>query len=116
MSFPKPGTGGHACNPSYSGGRDQKDQSLKPAQGKQFVRPYLKKTHHRNRAGGRAGECLPRKHEAQSSNASNTKKKKNVCLFLYIHTEAKFSPFHLKEALPGFSIACENCCHQRLWD
>jgi hypothetical protein len=28
----------HACNPSYSGSRDQEDQGLKPAQGKQFMR------------------------------------------------------------------------------
>jgi hypothetical protein len=32
----------HACNPSYSGGRNQKDQGLKPAWGKQFMRPYLR--------------------------------------------------------------------------
>jgi hypothetical protein len=25
------GTGAHACNPSYSGGRDQEDHSSKPA-------------------------------------------------------------------------------------
>jgi hypothetical protein len=31
----------HACNPSYSGGRDQEEHSLKP--GKYLVRPYLKK-------------------------------------------------------------------------
>jgi hypothetical protein len=31
-------------NPSYSGGRDQKDHCLKPAQAK-FKRPYLEKTH-----------------------------------------------------------------------
>jgi hypothetical protein len=35
----------HACNPSYSGGRDQEDCGLKPALGKQFERPYLKKKH-----------------------------------------------------------------------
>jgi hypothetical protein len=34
----------HTCNPSYSGGRDQEDHGLKPAQSKQFVRPYLEKT------------------------------------------------------------------------
>jgi hypothetical protein len=33
----------HSCNPSYSGGRDQEDLSLKPPLGKQFARPYLKK-------------------------------------------------------------------------
>jgi hypothetical protein len=32
----------HACNPSYLGGRDQKD----------LERPYFEKNHHKNRAGG----------------------------------------------------------------
>jgi hypothetical protein len=36
----------HACNPSYSEGRDQEDHGSKPAPGKQFRRPYLKKPHH----------------------------------------------------------------------
>jgi hypothetical protein len=31
----------HACNPSYSGGRDQEDQGPKPAQ--THKRPYLRK-------------------------------------------------------------------------
>jgi hypothetical protein len=35
-----------ALNPSYSGGRDQEDCSLKPAQAK-FARPYLENTHHK---------------------------------------------------------------------
>jgi hypothetical protein len=33
----------HTCNPRYSRGRDQEDCSLKPAPGKYFSRPYLKK-------------------------------------------------------------------------
>jgi hypothetical protein len=33
----------HACNPSYSGGRNQEDRGSKPAQAKQFRRPYLEK-------------------------------------------------------------------------
>jgi hypothetical protein len=33
----------HIYNPSYSGGRDQDDHNLKPAQANSFVRPYLKK-------------------------------------------------------------------------
>jgi hypothetical protein len=33
----------HACNPSYSGGRDQEDHSSKPAQKNSSVRPYLEK-------------------------------------------------------------------------
>jgi hypothetical protein len=41
-----------ACNPSYSGGRDQEDHGSKPALENSFARPYLEKTHHKNRAGG----------------------------------------------------------------
>jgi hypothetical protein len=37
----------HAYNPSYSGGRDQEDQSLKPAQANKFKRLYLENTHHK---------------------------------------------------------------------
>jgi hypothetical protein len=32
------------CNPSYSGGRDEKHHSSKPAG---ILRPYLEKTHHK---------------------------------------------------------------------
>jgi hypothetical protein len=32
----------HACNPSYSGGRNQEDCGLKLALANSFVRPYLK--------------------------------------------------------------------------
>jgi hypothetical protein len=41
----------HAYNPSYAGGGYQEDCLLKPA-GAEFERPYLEKTHHKNRAGG----------------------------------------------------------------
>jgi hypothetical protein len=37
----------HACNPSYSGGRKQKDHGSKPAQANSSSRSYLKKTHHK---------------------------------------------------------------------
>jgi hypothetical protein len=33
----------HACNPSYSGGRDQKDHGSKPAWVNSSARPYLQK-------------------------------------------------------------------------
>jgi hypothetical protein len=33
----------HACNPTYSGGRDQEDLGLKPAQANSSSRPYLEK-------------------------------------------------------------------------
>jgi hypothetical protein len=37
----------HAYNPSYSGGTDQDDSGLKPAQASSSLRPYLKKTQHK---------------------------------------------------------------------
>jgi hypothetical protein len=37
----------HACNPSYSGGRDQEDQGSKPAWVNSSRNPISKKTHHR---------------------------------------------------------------------
>jgi hypothetical protein len=33
----------HACNPSYSGGRDQEDHGSKPAGANSSTRPYLEK-------------------------------------------------------------------------
>jgi hypothetical protein len=33
----------HACNPSYSGGRDQEDRGSKPAQANSYREPILKK-------------------------------------------------------------------------
>jgi hypothetical protein len=38
----------HACHPSYSGGRDQSGGlQFKASLGKQFARPYLKKSLHK---------------------------------------------------------------------
>jgi hypothetical protein len=37
----------HICNPSYSAGRNQKDQSSKPAWANSSMRPYLEKTLHK---------------------------------------------------------------------
>jgi hypothetical protein len=49
----------HTCNPSYSGGSDQEDRCLKPAQANSFERPYLEKNSSQKRAGGVAqGEGL----------------------------------------------------------
>jgi hypothetical protein len=42
----------HACNSSYSGGKDQEDLGSKPAQANNSMSTYLKKTLHKNRAGG----------------------------------------------------------------
>jgi hypothetical protein len=38
----------HACNPSYSGSRDQEDHHSKPAQANSSMRPYLKKKKNQN--------------------------------------------------------------------
>jgi hypothetical protein len=48
----KPGTVAHTYTPSYSGVRDQKDCGSKAAQANSSMRPYLKKTLHKSRAGG----------------------------------------------------------------
>jgi hypothetical protein len=39
----EPDTEAHACNPSFSGGRDQEDQCSKPAQANSSWHPVLKK-------------------------------------------------------------------------
>jgi hypothetical protein len=43
----------HACNPSYSGSRDQEDHGSKPAQAKSSTRPYLEKKNPSQRRAGR---------------------------------------------------------------
>jgi hypothetical protein len=48
---PQLDTMGHACNPSYSGGRDQENHGLKPARASSSWDPILK-NHHKKRAGG----------------------------------------------------------------
>jgi hypothetical protein len=47
----------HACNPSYSGGRDQKDHALKLDLVNSSVRPYLKKDLHKR--GWSGSRCRP---------------------------------------------------------
>jgi hypothetical protein len=58
----------HTCNPSYSGGRDQEDLSLKQI----VLEAYLKNIQHKTKLV----EWL--KVEALSSNPSTTKKKKQA--------------------------------------
>jgi hypothetical protein len=67
----------HACNPSYSGGRNQKDHSSKPA-GKINCETLSQKYSTQNRAGGvtQVIQCLPNKCEALSSNPSTAKQRK----------------------------------------
>jgi hypothetical protein len=49
----------HAWNPSYSGGSDQEDCGLKPAQGNSSWDP-IQKTLHKNRACGVAQDESPK--------------------------------------------------------
>jgi hypothetical protein len=42
----------HACNPSYSGGRDQEDFSSKPAQANSWPQDPKLKNPYKNRASG----------------------------------------------------------------
>jgi hypothetical protein len=60
----------HACNPSYSGGRDQEDYSSKPAQANSSSRPYLEKKNHKK------GLVEWLKVKALSSNSRTAKKTK----------------------------------------
>jgi hypothetical protein len=59
----------YACNPNYSGGRDQEDRSSKPALANSS-RPCLQKSHHKN------GLVEWLKVKALSSNPNTAKKKK----------------------------------------
>jgi hypothetical protein len=68
----------HACNPSNSGGRDQEDRGLEASPGKQFSRPYLRKTLHKKRAGGVAQGVGPefkfQYHRKRKKKKKNAKK------------------------------------------
>jgi hypothetical protein len=63
----------HACNPSYSGGRDQ-DCGPKPAQ---FARPHLEKNTLRKRAGEGAQGRGPEFNPSTGKKNKQQQKKKN---------------------------------------
>jgi hypothetical protein len=73
----------HACNPSYSGGRDQEDRGLKPAEANSSWDSILKNLNQK-RAGGvtQVLAHLPNECEALSSNSSDT----HTHTYVYIHT------------------------------
>jgi hypothetical protein len=67
----------HTCNPIYSGGRDQEDHSLKPANSGQIVCKILsQKNPSRKRAGGVAQGVGP-EFKLQYSKKKKKKKKKS---------------------------------------
>jgi hypothetical protein len=49
----------HACNPSFSGGRDQEAEGSKPAQANSLRDPILKKKKSQKRTGEVAGGVSP---------------------------------------------------------
>jgi hypothetical protein len=73
----------HTCNPTYSGGRDQKDHGSKPAQANSSRVPILKKTYHthKKRAGGVpqgvGSDFKPQYHKKQTNKINH---KRNVHL------------------------------------
>jgi hypothetical protein len=70
-----PGTGGSACNPSYSGGRDQEDRSSKPAWANSSQDP-ISKVPNTKRAGGVARGVGP-----EFKPQYQKKKKKNLYIW-----------------------------------
>jgi hypothetical protein len=66
----------HACNPSHS--RKQRSGGLRfeASLGKQFLRSYLKKTHHKKRAGGVAQAVGPEFKPRHCKEEKKRKKKK----------------------------------------
>jgi hypothetical protein len=78
----------HACNRSYSGGRNQEDTSLKPAQTKKFTRP-TQKTLHKNRAVGVDEGEGP---EFQAPVLQKTKQNKTKTKTNYTEADLKQSP------------------------
>jgi hypothetical protein len=74
----------HVYNPSYSGGGDQEDCSLKPAQANSSREPILKKTSQK-RAGG-----VAQSEGSEFTPVPQKKKKKScfkyVCIYVCTHT------------------------------
>jgi hypothetical protein len=60
---------GHACNPSFSGGRDQEDHGSKPALTNSSARPFFKKFPSQKRADiaaqGVSPEFKPQYHKKE---------------------------------------------------
>jgi ribosomal protein L44E len=73
----------HACNPSYSRGRDQKGRSLKPARANSSQDPISKKTHHKNRSGrvaqGVGPEFKPQYHQKKKKEKESVRLRSGTC-------------------------------------
>jgi hypothetical protein len=103
----------HACNPSYSGGRDQEDRGLKPAQANSSARPYLEKPFTK-----KVGLVEWLKMKALSSSPSTAKQKKKPPSGIEeYNTEMKnsleHSRFELAEELKKKSEGSINIKHKK---
>jgi hypothetical protein len=80
----------HACNPSYSGGRDQEEGGWRTAQ-ENSLRGLISKTLHKNRAGGVAQGVDP---EFNPWYHIKKKKRENIicyiCIYIYYTLVMKF--------------------------
>jgi hypothetical protein len=78
----------HACNPSYSGCRNQQDHGSKLPQANGSVRPYLEKKIHKNRTGRVAQdegpEFKPQYHTKKCLKILETKDKNKINLKSHI--------------------------------
>jgi hypothetical protein len=66
-----------ACNSNYSGGRDQEDQGLRPAQGKSKTLYQTCPTQKMAVRVAQVVKWLSSKHELMSSNPNSAKTKRN---------------------------------------
>jgi hypothetical protein len=74
----------HNCNPSYSGGRDQKDYSSNPVTGKYFVNPISKlcNTKKTGRLAQVSNKCLEFLRTNSNCNPIKTKQNKEATYFV----------------------------------
>jgi hypothetical protein len=74
----QPGTVAHACNPSYLGGRDQKDHGSKPAQANSSQDPISKKKKITKNGGGGVAQGVGPEFKPQYHIKKHGPTKKNV--------------------------------------
>jgi hypothetical protein len=84
----------NACNPSYSGGRDQEDLSSKPAWANSSRDAILKKILQKRRAGGGVAQGV-----GLELNSSTTKKKKKKQEFLIYLKSLYFLRIYISNSL-----------------
>jgi hypothetical protein len=73
----------HACNPNYSGGRDQEDCGSKPAWANSVTLSQKTPTHKRAGRVAQKAEHLSSKHKALNTNPNSTKKKRSIEIMIY---------------------------------